>query len=731
MFFTGILSFAQEKPVQDSIKTKALDEVVVTKKVMQKKSDRLIFDVAASPVAKGNTAFQLLRETPLVSSVDDKTLRISGKGNAVIYINGRRTLMSGDALEAFLKNTPAENIAKIEVITMPGSEFNVEAGEGVINIILKKKMTDGTSGNLNFRNIQHQDNNQLASATVNYRKDKFAASTNLNYSDFTRPQDYVLMNGKGMEFNRSVGFTKSNSKDLGGYLNLDYMLNEKNSFGISFNTWNRQEPYQNSNFFNTVQAYNQQGVLQTSYNRSRNFGHGKKRNNSVNLNYERKLDDAGSKIIMNTAYLNYSATDFNSNLTELVDSNGESPALLSKFNQSTPQKVDNLSATLDFVKIFEKFTLGAGGNFNSTKTDNDTRFEVWNGAQYVNDPNQSNHFIYDEKIGGIYMNADKNFGEKFSAKAGVRLEFTDSFGEILGSSSTVTRKNTNVLPSLNLNYIMSPNHNLSYAFTSRVKRPSFWEINPTRTYLTQVNYIQNNPFLKAASIFNQELMYMYKGNYFIQVSNSYTKDANQQVPLQKKDANGNITLRYIRTNYGSENNFSANIGMNRSFFKQIWTSNLVLGFNINTYRGTVDTDPITGEVFDPFVFDFSMATPFFQTSNNIRLSSKKDWFLGVNYMYIGKQRVDLGTLKPLQKLDLSVKKILDDWTFALEVRDIFKTMTVNIYDLQASGNFNYVDQYQYSRRAILTLAYNFGNKKIQKTRQIEGAADEIKTRTGN
>lgn len=731
----AILAFsfaaAQESPKQDSVKTKAIEEVIVTKKIIQKKSDRLVFDVSASPVAKGNTAFSLIKETPLVSSTDDKTLKIAGKSNAVIYINGKRTQMNADAMEAFLKNTPAENIARIEVITLPGSEFNVESSDGIINIILKKKMTDGISGNLTARNVQHRDNNQYMSGTLNYRKGKFAASGNFSYSNFLIPQDYVLMNGKGAEFNKSVGFTERNSRDAGGYLTLDYDINEKNSVGLSYNLWRSNELYQNSDFFNTVQAYDQNNVLQTSYNRSRNTGFGKDQNHSVNLNYERKLDDQGSKISLNTAYLKYNASQINANLTEITDQNNQFISVASMFNQSTPQHIDNYSGTLDFVKQFKNFKLGAGGNFNFTKTDNDTQFEVWNGTQYISDPNQSNHFVYDEKISGLYLNAEKNFGEKFSAKAGARLEFTDSFGEVLGTSSTVSRKNTNLLPTLSLNYNINANHNISYAFTSRVKRPSFWEINPTRTYLTQVNYIQNNPFLRASSIFNQELMYMYKNTYFLQLSNSNKRDANNQVPLQKKDAEGNITLRYIRMNYGTENNFSATAGMNRTFFEQIWSANYAVGLNVNSFSGTVDTDPITGEQFDPFVFAYSMATPFIQANNNIRLSSAKDWFLGINYFWLGKQRADLGTIDPLQKLDLSVKKIWDDWTVALELRDVFRTMEVSIYDLQKSGNFNQINQYQYSRRAVLTITHTFGNKKVQKTRKIDSAADEIKTRTGN
>jgi outer membrane receptor for ferrienterochelin and colicin len=60
--------------------------------------------------------------------------------------------MDAESLAQFLKNTPAENIQKIEVITVPGSEYQVESSDGIINIVLKKKMSDGLNGNMRMSN---------------------------------------------------------------------------------------------------------------------------------------------------------------------------------------------------------------------------------------------------------------------------------------------------------------------------------------------------------------------------------------------------------------------------------------------------------------------------------------------------------------------------------------------------------------------------------------------------
>lgn len=751
LFAAALLSsafyFSQEE------KTKNIDEVKITKKVFQKKADRLVYDVAASPIAKGNNAFDLLKETPLVSSTDDKTIKISGKSNAIIYINGRKSNMNADALEAFLRSMPAENIAKIEVITIPGSEFNVESSDGIINIILKKKQTDGANGNLRFGNTQAKRNSQNASGSINFRKNKLAISSNISSRNTARDQEYILKNGDADFHNTSVGYVRNTDLDLGGYVNVDYELTEKQSIGLSLNSWYSEIKDAQSNLFNTLNYLDENKQPAIAYNRAVNDMRTKDFNNSGNLNYEIKFDDKGSKLNLNAAYLNYRKSQNNVNLTTNTDSAGNYVSEAGKFNQRTPQNIDNFSSTVDFTKAFEKITFSAGGNFNKTKTNNDTYLERYNKSTntYIKDNNQSNYFVYDEKIGGVYANAEKSFGEKLSAKIGARVEFTDSFGEIIDSKVNIKRNNINFLPTVNLNYNINKNNSLSYSFTSRVRRPSFWEINPERIYLTEVNYIQNNPFVKASSVYNQELMYMYKNTYFLQISDSYTKDATTQVPLQREieknavDKDGKVIydhlgnpekvkvkeLRYIRTNYGSENNFSVNLGMNKSFFNQIWSANYVLGLQVNSYKGVVDTDPITGEKFSPFEATGSMITPFVQLTNNIRLSSKKDWFLGANIFYLGKQRIDLGILNPISSLDLSLKKIWNDFTFLAEFRDVLNTNWVTINSIQSNGNYNYINQNQYNRRFNFSITYNFGNKKLKKARSIESAADDIKNRTGN
>lgn len=741
---SGSIVLAQEKK-SDTVKTKSIEGITLTKQVFKKQSDRFVYDVAASPVAKGNTTFDLLKQTPLLSSTDDKTLKIAGKNNALIYINGRKTNMDAESLVQFLKNTPAENIQKIEVITVPGSEYQVESSDGIINIVLKKKMSNGTSGNMRMSNTQNKFNNSQASFSVNYRKDKLGISASLNGGENIEPQTYILKNGTSLIQNESVGDIDDPNKNLGGYLNIDYQLNDNSNLALSWNTWANRSYGSTIDLLNTLTIYDAAGtLLKTDYTRSKNREDSRSYNNSLNLNYELKLDSLGSKLNMNAAYLNYRRFQYSDNNTLRPGNLGDFSQLGKKIIQNIPQTINNFSATVDYIQKFKNdFTLSAGGNFNKTKTDNDTKniTDIYtylpNGnldsVETISDPN---HFIYDESIYGFYVTAEKKFSDKFSGKAGLRYEITNSLGTSDNAKQIeyqrIKRNYNNLLPYVSFNYAINDKNNISYSFSSRMRRPSFWELNPVKNIITEDNYTQNNPFVKASSTYNQELTYMYKNSYFLILNHSLFKDVITQIPLQKAMIRDGVEYRklaYIRTNFGTKQEMSAMVGMQKTFFKQYLTTNFNIGFQHNINDGTLNTDPTTGEVFDTYVNKNKSTSLIIQSNNTLRLDKKKTWFLGVNYFFVDKQQIELGMLKNLMSLDLSIKKNWNDWTFAVNVNDVLRTNILEIEDYQDSGNYNYVRNDQYRRGVTVSLTYNFGNQKVKKVRNIEGASDAIKSRT--
>jgi hypothetical protein len=202
-----------------------------------------------------------------------------------------------------------------------------------------------------------------------------------------------------------------------------------------------------------------------------------------------------------------------------------------------------------------------------------------------------------------------------------------------------------------------------------------------------------------------------------------------------KDENGNIImdphkqLRYIRTNFGDKQEMSAMVGIQKTFFKQYLTLNFNAGIQHNINNGSLSVDPTSGDVFPTYENKVRSTSIVITSNNTIRLDKKKTWFLGVNYFFVDKQQIELGMLKNLMSLDVSLKKNWNDWTFAVNVNDVLRTNIVEIEDYQTNGNYNYIRNDQYRRNMTVSITYNFGNQKVKKVRDIEGASDAIKSRT--
>lgn len=725
------LTLAQEQKSSDSTKTNNIEAVTISKKYIQQKADRMVYDVSASPVAKGNTAFEVLKKTPTVNTTDGKEFKIMGKSSAVIYINGRKSNMNAEALLQLLKSTPSENLAKVEVISSPGSEYQVEGDVGIINIVLKKKRTDGFNGTLKMDNEQAYYNSQSANLNLNYRKDRLGVNANVGYGDANYYSEFTLINGDGK--NETMTHSKHTSPNHNPNLNLilDYELNDNSQLNLNFNTYwsvgkNETDESLVKNFVNGQ-------LVETKLNKT--LGEDTSKNYSAGLNYDWKTDEQGSMLKLNAAYMKYNRIDEKTNYLYNLVGTPQKEILYGAIYQNTPQDIENISAMADYIwKLKDGSTMAFGGNYNTTETDNDTSTKFGNAnLVFTENKDLSNHFIYKENIGAVYANYERTFGDKVSAKLGLRYEMTATKGDIEGKNDPYfhfKKDYNNLLPFANLTYQINPNHMLRYSFSSRVKRPSFWELNPVRVYTTEHNFVQNNPFMKASTIYQQQLMYMLKNAYFVDLGYSKTKDASVQIPLQKTV--GNITqIRYIRTNYGDKQQFSASLGMQKAFFKGHWINSLTATSVWNKFSGMVDRDPLTQEQFPAYYVDFKTNFVVLQTNNQIALDKSKTWWLDVGYFWVSKQKLELGELSNMQKLDLGLKKNWNDWTFKFNVEDVFNTTgNLNIFNTQDNGYYNNIFQRNYNRSFNVSVTYNFGNKKLKKVQQVESANSDIQSRMG-
>lgn len=121
--------------------------------VIHSEADRLSYIVSRDAFARELTAMELLNRVPMVS-VTGGNASILGKGPAHFMLNGRMVEHDGETIRQKLWSMRAEDIERIEVISVPSGEYQTEAG-GYINIVLNTAQSQGWRADLSGQGIMN------------------------------------------------------------------------------------------------------------------------------------------------------------------------------------------------------------------------------------------------------------------------------------------------------------------------------------------------------------------------------------------------------------------------------------------------------------------------------------------------------------------------------------------------------------------------------------------------
>jgi len=126
-----------------------LQTVTVTaqRPLIERKIDRLVFNVENSVAATGGDALDALKVTPGIQ-VQNNQIGMIGKSGLAVMINDRILNLSGDDLINYLKSIKSDDIQSIEVITTPPAKYDAEGNSGIINIKLKKAAPNSWSASI-------------------------------------------------------------------------------------------------------------------------------------------------------------------------------------------------------------------------------------------------------------------------------------------------------------------------------------------------------------------------------------------------------------------------------------------------------------------------------------------------------------------------------------------------------------------------------------------------------
>src|SRR5690606_23838351 len=191
---------------------------------------------------------------------------------------------------------------------------------------------------------------------------------------------------------------------------------------------------------------------------------------------------------------------------------------------SMPVDIDIYVSKLDYVKPFKKGKLEAGLKYSNVKSDNDLGFERFVGGQWEDYEGRPNHFVYTEQVSAGYVDYSTEFG-KWTAKAGVRAEYTISDGHSITKDSRVKRDYLDFFPSANLGYNISPNHILTLSYARKISRPNYRFLNPFRYYIDKLTFQEGNPYVNPQYTHGFSLNYTLMQMFNFTLGTDITNDA--------------------------------------------------------------------------------------------------------------------------------------------------------------------------------------------------------------
>ncbi len=541
-------------------------EVKARHQLIERQYDKIVLDVANSPFSVGYSSKELLKKAPGVNVDKDGRVTVNGK-SVEVYIDGRPSNLSGDQLKAMLEGTDGSTIEKIEVITNPSAKYDAAGQGGIINIKTRKNMMKGLNGSLSasyggmwWKEIGQWQNVDMFSLNLNYRTEKtytFGSITQVYQEQSNKTvTDNVVKDSVSGDVRE-----RYDSEDADGMFQYymlkvgnDWFIDKKNTLGFIFQApiviYNQQLSPERGMGYTQVNGAEVSSSVNSSSMRVYSPQH------SANLNYTHVFNDSLSREMTVNLDYNRNNNQRESKQNSLNRYEDKRDSLYSALTINTKQTVDIYSAKVDFQTSFwQTGMIEAGAKWAMSNTFN--RMTTDSVLNDYTSPTAHSDFDYSEQVAALYISVAKQFGEHFNAKLGLRGEFTHSEGNWLSADSTTSRNYFNLFPTAFFGYNPTKDWSMDMSYTRRINRPSYWELNPFRSYSSTHSYTEGNPDLKPSYTHQVNVNFGYSQYVSLGFDFSHTVDDHASQP--EVLPNGDSRVRYV--NFGTYTRHGVNLSL--------------------------------------------------------------------------------------------------------------------------------------------------------------------------
>lgn len=669
------------------------DVVVVAKKIPQFRveNSKMIFQ-PQNIALSGANILEMLQKTPMLFVDNQYNISIGGKKGVLVLLNSKPTYMQGDDLANYLKTIPSSQVKNIEIILTPPAEFDAEGIAGVVNIVLKNNVLEGTffSGNTGITYGENLRNN--FDFFLQQNTEKWQLRTNYAHQIGNVNYHYGSIRFQEAKKYDNISEDTDKRKTILAGIGLDYQPNKKTSLGVDLSV---NAVFGKGNIFTENKIYSSDNQLEKVLFSQSDYFYQKANRYSANVFYQFFPDE---KQVYNFstdyAYFDGGAGIFQPNKIQFPNAQ---PIKSDEYVSENQRKIHILSTQLKYKKSYENSDFHTGVKYSLVNSKNKFNFSENKKNVFVLDETRSNDFLYKEQILASFIDYNYTIKENFSIKLGIRTEYTlsDSHLFFTKNNSEKTQKTSrdylHFFPSFQLSY-----NQFSLGYSKRISRPVYQDLNPFDYPLDGLSSWRGNPFLLPQNIHKISLNKSWD-NWSLSLSYSLINDFSSQITSKLNSEK----VVMIPQNIGYQEYFSTDIF---SEFNPFSWWKILLNSSLFFVKNSIELKEIDNFKLSQFSGTFSLQNT---------LNFNKTTSMELNYWYASKRLSNANELfSPAYYLDISFKKnfLKNRMNLVLSFSDIFET---NHWNNQS--HLPKLDIFSYGfgeqRQVKLNISYKIGVKK--------------------
>ncbi|MBO9561580.1 MAG: TonB-dependent receptor, partial [Niastella sp.] len=467
------------------------------------------------------TAIDILRKTPFITVDGEDNIKVNGKSNFRVLLNGRETSMFARNVKEVLRGFPGAIISKIEVITSPSAKYDGEGIGGLINIITKKKVAGyngslstfsrtsdklnnfSVNGNARFGNIGASVffNTGFKDPVLQHNTNTTIPATQNIYTQRTLDGDQYASSGWSFG-NAELSWELDSFNTISMYANIDSWSNKTVGDQTITTDFNGQPS--TVSYYHLLNKVNNPGVTVGS-DYIKKFRKNKDREFSLRFLGEFGKNDA--------------------KLYSFQDNPGTDRYLINNSyainNQYTIQADNSIP-----INKNSKFEGGLKAILRRASSDFQSLIKHVESDGYKTNPANTDRFKYGQDVISFYSMYNLKW-KKSNVRAGLRIEYTNIDGDFTSSKTQVKSSYTTLLPNIQFTNRLSPITTLVFTYSKRLQRPYIWDLNPFVYNNDSLNISFGNPDLGPQTAHSLSAQVRFnKGNTFIgiNIDGSYSDD---------------------------------------------------------------------------------------------------------------------------------------------------------------------------------------------------------------